>query len=109
LELDAAAAACHIPTYGLDGPRAARYPQWDVREHMESCACMLLRRDVVRKIKWRVDPDAGTSDDPSMHHDLGAFLGEQVYSRHDVLATHWPQAIPGIEIRHTVEERTVRR
>lgn len=107
LELDVAAAACHIPTYCLDGPRSARFPQWDVREHMESCACMLLRRDVVRQIKWRFDPDAGTTDDPSMHHDLVHYLGEQVYSRHDVQATHWPEAIPAIEHRHTDAERTV--
>lgn len=145
LELDVAAAACHITTYGLgvDEPRirarngwhtptcSARKmslylgvgnyvqetpgmcdcgaDQWDVRVHMETCACMLLRRDVVRRIKWRFDPDAGTSDDPSMHDDLRDFLHENVYSRHDVLATHYPEAIPPIEIRHSDEERRVRR
>ena len=109
LELDVAAAACHIPTYCLDGPRSGRFPAWDVREHMESCACMLLRRDVVRRIKWRYDPDVGTTDDPSMHADLRDFLGEPVYSRHDVTATHWPASIPSIEQRHTEEERRVHR
>lgn len=107
LELNVAAAACHIPTYCLDGPRSERFPTWDVREHMESCACMLLRRDAVRKIKWRFDPDAGMTDDPSMHHDLVNYLGEQVYSRHDVIATHWPESIPAIEHRHSDVERTV--
>lgn len=143
LELDVAAAACHITTYCLDGPKAktlARWhsadcrrneheyrqlddgsveitkvgctcgaDSWDVRLHMETCACMLLRRDVVRRIKWRYDPDAGTTDDPSIHADLRDFLGEQVYSRHDVLATHWPESIPSIEDRHSEEERRVYR
>lgn len=107
LELDVAAAACHIPTYCLDGPRSARFPQWDVRNHMESCACMLLRRDVINRIKWRSSGDDGTTDDPSMHMDLQEFLGESVYSRHDVPATHWPQSIPSIEVRHSAQERTV--
>lgn len=117
LELDVAAAACHVPTYCLDGPRVPTEVyrdkgwshSWDIRQHMETCCCMLLRRDVVRQIKWRFDPDAGTTDDPSMHHDLLAFLGEQVYSRHDVRATHWPEAIPPIELRATDDERRVHR
>lgn len=107
LELDVAAAACHIPTYCLDGPRSDRFPQWDVRTHMESCACMLLRRDVINRIKWRSSGDDGTTDDPSMHMDLHEFLGEDVYSRHDVPATHWPEMIPSIEDRHSAAERTV--
>lgn len=125
LELDVAAAACHVPTYclgtelpppGIDpatDPRyyvqSARFPQWDVREHMETCCCMLLRRDVINRLKWRTSGDDGTTDDPSMHKDLVEFMGEQVYSRHDVQATHWPESIPSIEDRHTTEERTVRR
>lgn len=107
LELDVAAAACHVPTYCLDGPRSERFPQWDVREHMETCCCMLLRRDVINRLKWRTSGDDGTTDDPSMHKDLVEFMGEQVYSRHDVPATHWPESIPAIEHRHTPEERTV--
>lgn len=107
MELDVAAAACHISTYCLDGPRSAKFPDWDVREHLESCACMLLRRDVINRIKWRSSGDDGTTDDPSMHKDLAEFLGEPVYSRHDCPATHWPDSIPSIEDRHSIEERTV--
>lgn len=107
LELDVAAAACHVPTYCLDGPKSERFPQWDVREHMETCCCMLLRRDVINRLKWRTSGDDGTTDDPSMHKDLLEFMGEQVYSRHDVTATHWPEMIPAIEHRHTDAERTV--
>lgn len=135
LELDVAAAACHIPTYCLDGPRVPfplhswhkpncphlEYTQrggeykecicgaraWDVRTHMESCACMLLRRDVINRLKWRTSGDDGTTDDPSMHMDLVEFLDEELYVRHDVCATHWPESIPAIEHRHTEQERTV--
>lgn len=111
LELDVAAAACHIPTYclGQDAPsfRKPEWPaDWDVRLHMESCACELLRRDVVRQIKWRFDPDAGMTDDPCMEHDLAQW-GERLHVRHDVLATHFPEAIPAIEHRHSDAERTV--
>lgn len=115
LELDVEAAACHITTYCLDGPQAnethlAKHlfpPEWDVRIHMESCACMLLSRKVINRLKWRSSGDDGTTDDPSMHKDLVEFMGEQVYSRHDVLATHWPESIPSIEDRHTDEARRV--
>lgn len=125
LELDVAAAACHIRTYCLgvelappwvDALSDARYYRpcpdftakgWDVRMHMESCACMLLRRDVINRIKWRSSGDDGTTDDPSMHKDLREFMGEEVYSRHDVIATHWPEAIGSIEDRHAADERTV--
>lgn len=107
LELDVAAAACHISTYCLDGPRSAKFPDWDVREHMESCACMLLRRDVINRVKWRSSGDDGTTDDPSMAKDLAEFLGEPVYSRHDVQASHFPDSVPSIEDRHSIEERTV--
>lgn len=107
LELNVAACACHIPTYCQDGPKAPQWPEWDVRIHMESCAAMLLRRDVVRQLKWRYDPDAGTTDDPSMHRDLKLFLGEDVFSRHDVLATHFPESVPRIEDRHSDEDRRI--
>lgn len=112
LELNTPAAACHIPTYCLDGPRVRRPdlgwdPAWDVRDHMESCAATMLRRDVLNRLQWRWSESDGTTDDPSMHRDLAEFMGEKVYSRHDVHATHWPQAIPPIEHRHSDAERTV--
>lgn len=134
LELKAPVAASHISTYGL-GVNDPRVPcreewhtpecnwrreengqvvdcvcgagRWDVRSHMETCACMLLRRDVFTRIKWRVDPDRNLTDDPSMHADITELLGDQVLSRHDVQAVHWPQQIPAIEHRHSEEERTV--
>lgn len=135
LELKAPVAACHITTYGLgvNEPRIPARPEWhayscprhdatfnylacdcgavnwDVRSHMETCACMLLRRDVFTRIKWRVDPDRNLTDDPSMHADVTELLHEQVLSRHDVIATHYPTAIPRIEDRHTDAQRTVHR
>lgn len=111
LELDAPVAACHIPTYclGVDQPPLPEFAKkgWDVRAHMETCAAMLLRRDVFTRIKWRADKDRGMTDDPSMHADVTELLGEPVLSRHDVLATHYPESIPPIEQRHTEEQRRV--
>jgi hypothetical protein len=113
LELKAPVAACHIPTYclGVDRPLITDYAArgWDVRSHMESAACMMLRRDVFIRIKWHCDIDRNFSDDPAMHADVTELLGVPVLSRHDVLATHWPESVPAIEHRHTEEERRVYR
>ena len=126
LELEVPVAASHITTYCLDGPKVdgpepskmrphvppANWSAsgWDVRVHMETCACMLIRREVLDSgLRWRTDGPKGLTDDPAMHYDLYHLLGEQVYSRHDVLATHYPAAIPCIEGRHTDEERRYHR
>lgn len=113
LELRKPATALHIPTYCQDGPGvkywhdAWGWPEdWEIRTHMESCACMMLDRETVRQIKWRFDPDAGLTDDPAMYHDLHVW-GKELYVRHDVLATHWPESIPSIEHRHSENIRTI--
>lgn len=110
LELEVDCAASHITTYCLDGPRSARFPQWDVREQeVETCAAMMLSRRAFLQLKWRYDTDAGTTDDPSMCRDIREFLGEKVYSRHDCISVHYPEQVPGIEHRHTDEQRKVHR
>jgi hypothetical protein len=112
LELDRAATALHIPTYWVDGPRSNEFATWDARTHMDPCACMLLRRYsryIFSGTKWRVDIDRGLTDDPAMYADLTELRGEQLYVRHDVLATHWPASIPPIGHRHSEEQRRVHR
>jgi hypothetical protein len=113
LEVEQPVVACHISTYNL-GRTLEPLPEyvergWDIRSHMETCACMLLRRDVFSRIKWHTNIDRNLTDDPAMHADVEELLHERVLSRHDVEATHWPQSIPAIEERHTDAERTVSR
>lgn len=113
LELDHPLVGGHVPTYCLDGPMAKRvdlepdwwdldtpaYPCLDVRVHMASAAFVLIRRDLLRYVRWRWDLDAGMSDDPCLHHDARAFHGVETLVRHDCVGRHHPEAIPAIERR----------
>ena len=113
LELDAPVTACHVPTYGF-GSQFLPIPEyaangWDVRSHMETCCAMMLRRDVFSRLRWRYDLDRGMTDDPSMFADVTELLHEQVLSRHDVIATHYPASVPSIEDRHSDEQRRIHR
>lgn len=70
-----------------------------VQEHMASAACILLARDVFRRLRWRSDGDAGMTDDPCLHQDALELLGYPTYVRKDVYARHYPEAIGPIESR----------
>ena len=121
LEVDWPIVGGHVPTYCLDGPVALRsnrrppvgttsdfyrqaggpfYPEdWDVRVHMATAAFVLIRRDLLRYVRWRWDLDAGMSDDPCLHHDARTFHGTETLVRHDVIGRHHPEAIGAIETR----------
>jgi hypothetical protein len=100
LELDWPLVGGNVPTYGLTGPARADYPpEWGVQQHMNTAGFLLVDRVVFRQIRWRVDPDMGLTDDPCYYHDAGRFLGIWTLVRHDVVAQHWPPALPGLEQR----------
>jgi hypothetical protein len=112
----APSAADAIDTWGCSlGPTTAHRPylgpndEWDVRVHMQSAALLLVRRDVFTRLRWRTDPDRGMTDDPCYHADARDFLGWETLVRHDVQASHYPEAVGAMETRHTEEARTVRR
>jgi hypothetical protein len=112
LELDAPLAASHIRTYclGEDCPPLPEFAPWDVRsQETETCAAMMLRRDVLTRIKWRVDIDRGLTDDPAMCADVRELLGHRVLSRHDCVSVHYPESIEAFEHRATEEQRRVHR
>lgn len=71
----------------------------DVRVHMATAAFVLIRRDLLRYVRWRWDLDAGMSDDPCLHHDARTFHGVETLVRHDVIGRHHPEAIGAIETR----------
>lgn len=120
LEVDWPIVGGHVPTYCLDGPEATegnlypltgtsadfyrggrpvKYPDADVRVHMATAAFVLIRRDLLRYVRWRWDLDAGMSDDPCLHHDARTFHGVETLVRHDVIGRHHPEAIGAIETR----------
>jgi hypothetical protein len=90
----------HVPTYCLSGPKVSSAPpEWDLQVHMASAAFILIRRDLLRFVRWRWDLDAGMSDDPCMHYDALTFHGRDTFVRHDCVGRHHPESIPSIEQR----------
>jgi hypothetical protein len=108
--------AAHVPTYclGINATMARDVTEavghrWkqirasanlggDVRVHWTTAGSLLVHRDVFRRVPWRWDPDAGDTDDPATQHEMEK-LGYPTLVRHDVIATHWPQNIMGLEQR----------
>jgi hypothetical protein len=107
LEVDWPIVGGHVPTYCLDGPRLTGpeltprlfIENADIRQHMASAAFILIRRDLLRFVRWRWDLDAGMSDDPCMHYDARTFHGVETLVRHDCVGRHHPESIPSIEQR----------
>lgn len=92
----------HVSTYGLDGPVVPKFiPSHRnlVRSHMATAAYVLLRRDALRVLRWRVDGEMGMTDDPCLHHDAREFHGWETYVHHGCIGRHWPECIPAIELR----------
>lgn len=98
LDVDWPIVGLNIPTYCLDGDRAYRYPNMDVREHWNSAGCLLVERQLFTRVKWRVDSDKGMTDDPCYGNDCKA-LGFPTYVRHDIEAKHYPESIGPLEQR----------
>lgn len=98
LEVNHPLVGAEIPTYCLTGPRVPGYP-FPVEEQLISAACIFIRRDVFKVLRWRADPDAGMSDDPAYRHDAQTLLGIPSYVRKDCVAHHYPETIGPIETR----------
>lgn len=88
-----------IPTYCLHGDEQGDRWPFPVHEQLISVACVLIRRDVFKRLRWRADGDLGMSDDPAYRHDADTLLGVKSYVRKDIRARHYPESIPAIEHR----------
>lgn len=108
LEMEHPLCAPFISTYGLRGPRVARYDYW-VEDAMASAAAIFMDRSVFRRLRWRWDLDASMSDDPCFHADAKELLGIPTYVRHDVQAKHYPECIGAYDARFSAEALEVRR
>ena len=98
VEVDAPVAAAHVSTYCLDGDRDAGYA-FPHHAGPFTAACVLLRRDAFKQLKWRYDPDLGMTDDPAMAFDVLHKFGQHPITRRDCLAQHYPMSIGAIETR----------
>jgi hypothetical protein len=107
LEMDHPLCAPYISTYGLTGPIVEEYP-YPVMDAMASAACIFIAREVFNVLRWRQDPVAGMSDDPSYHWDAKHLLGIDTHVRTDVEAHHFPMTIGAVETRGN-DMRVVRR
>jgi hypothetical protein len=82
------------------GCAAEPYPkEWDVRAHMNTAGFLLAHRNVYSRLTWRWDGQAGMTDDPCYHRDAIDLLGVDTHVRHDLVGSHWPEAIPPLEER----------
>jgi hypothetical protein len=87
-----------VPTYCLSGPRVDGYDDFPVCEHMNTAGFLLVRRDMFTRLRWRIDLDAGMTDDPCYHADATE-LGYPTRVREDCVAAHWPPAVGPVEGR----------
>lgn len=116
LALDHPLVGGHVPTYCLDGPNVWESGDVnfvaldaDVRQHMATAAFVLIRRDLLRFVRWRWDLDAGMSDDPCLHHDARTFHGVETLVHHGVVGRHHPESITSIETRFPDADMSVAR
>lgn len=98
LEMDHGYVGPEITTYCLSGQPMAGY-DYPVMAQPLSVACVLIRRDVFTRIRWRADGDRGLADDFAYAFDVTSLLGIQPLCRKDVFARHYPQSIGPIEGR----------
>lgn len=99
LEVDEGIVGAEVSTYCLTGSTPEREYPFPVLAQPFTAACVLIRRDVFTRLRWRCDGDLGLTDDPAYEHDARELLGLRTYVRKDCIAEHWPPAIPPIEGR----------
>lgn len=90
IEVDAYVVGGDVPVYCLGGQDIYDYP-FPVQAHMNTAGFLLVRRDVLRGVRWRNDVhDSGSTDDPCFHMDVenAGFGGTLV--RKDVKGHHKP-------------------
>lgn len=99
LELDWPMVGGNVGSYCLSGPVVEEHPltaqpyDFPVQKHWNTAGFLLVGRDVFRYVKWRVDPDAGMSDDPCYDYDA-MLRGWPTLVRKDVNGEHVEALIP---------------
>lgn len=108
LEVGNGIAAAHCTTYCMDRrwnrvddvyPPGRGLEYFQVASGPMTAVCVLLERKLFKTIKWRWDPDTGTTDDPSFSADAWEFFCIETMTRLDCIAKHHPEAIGPIDDR----------
>lgn len=113
LEVNNPLAAAYCGTYGLRGDELQGY-EFPVTGPSPvgapfAAVCVLLQREVFKRLKWRYDIDLGMSDDPALTYDVKEFLNVDVRIRLDCAAEHYPATISSVETRYPGLDMSVQR
>lgn len=107
LALDWPMVAGDMPNYmyqeKADAPPLLGY-DFPVAEHWSPAGYLLVAREVFRKVRWRVDVEAGMTDDPCFAQDVAA-LGFPTRVRKDIWAEHVDMLI---RVEDRADDRKVR-
>lgn len=103
LEVDRPLVSAHVPSYCHGGPEVDGF-SFPVQEYPTTAGCLLVRRDLFRRLRWRWDLEAGMVDDPCYSADAVA-LGARMLVRRDVIAEH-PCLVP---VEDRPADRTIHR
>lgn len=74
-------------------PTPDEYYDFPVQRHWNTAGFLLVGREVFRQVRWRVDGDAGMTDDPCYDADATR-LGFPTLVRKDVVGSHVEWLIP---------------
>lgn len=100
LEMNHPLVGCELTTYLFDSIPVPRYTEYLVEEQCISAACIFIRRDVFKVLRWRIDIDDRTTDDRTYQRDAKVLLNVPSYVRKDCKAKHYPDAVCSIETRY---------
>lgn len=73
-----------------------------------TAACLLIRRGIFTRLKWRWSPDQGMTDDPAYSFDARTMLDTSTMTRRDCVALHFPPSIGPIDTRFPGLDMSVR-
>lgn len=92
LALDYPIVGGDVPAYCLHGEPDGRFG-FPVEQHWNTAGCLLVRRDLFSRLRWRHDFDVEMTDDPCYAADAEA-LGWPTLVRHDIGAHHRGKLVP---------------
>lgn len=76
-----------VPSYCMNGPRVSGY-DFPVEKHWNTAGFLMIRREVFRRLRWRADIEAGSTDDPCFAMDAEAAGFGETYVRKDLIGHH---------------------
>jgi hypothetical protein len=85
-------------TYCITGPLLNEY-KFPVMDCGGTAGCILVEREVFKRIGWRWDLQEGMTDDPCYFKDVLDFFNYKIRIRKDCIVHHYPEQISPIDVR----------